>query len=190
MKTSVIKFTSAIAFTVVLFACGNNEQKNSQTEGQAPNSENEAVAVVKPSQVDPLVQHYIHLKNALVSSNIQEAKSGAKGMLDASGAIDTSAFSGEQKTVWHAQINKIRENAQHISEAPELAHQREHLGALTESMYALIKAFGPGKKLYYDYCPMANDNKGGFWLSENEDIKNPYFGDEMLTCGEVKETVK
>jgi Cu(I)/Ag(I) efflux system membrane fusion protein len=34
---------------------------------------------------------------------------------------------------------------------------------------------------------MANDDVGGYWFSESEEIRNPYFGDEMLLCGEVKE---
>ncbi|MDP4747411.1 MAG: efflux RND transporter periplasmic adaptor subunit, partial [Algoriphagus sp.] len=42
--------------------------------------------------------------------------------------------------------------------------------------------------VYKDYCPMAFDNKGGYWLSETEDIRNPYFGASMLSCGEVKQT--
>jgi Cu(I)/Ag(I) efflux system membrane fusion protein len=33
---------------------------------------------------------------------------------------------------------------------------------------------------------MAFDNKGGFWISKEPEIKNPYFGDIMLKCGEVK----
>jgi len=44
--------------------------------------------------------------------------------------------------------------------------------------------------VYYQFCPMAIDNKGAYWLSEESDIKNPYFGDAMLTCGETKETLK
>jgi len=43
--------------------------------------------------------------------------------------------------------------------------------------------------VYYDYCPMAFDNKGGFWLSEQKAIANPYFGKKMMTCGSVKETL-
>jgi hypothetical protein len=44
--------------------------------------------------------------------------------------------------------------------------------------------------LYLEYCPMANNNEGAFWLSNEKQIKNPYFGDMMLTCGSVKETIQ
>jgi Cu(I)/Ag(I) efflux system membrane fusion protein len=36
---------------------------------------------------------------------------------------------------------------------------------------------------------MANEGKGGYWLSSQEEIMNPYYGDDMLHCGEVKETI-
>jgi hypothetical protein len=37
---------------------------------------------------------------------------------------------------------------------------------------------------------MARNNQGGFWLSDDEEIRNPYFGDKMLTCGSVTEKLK
>jgi hypothetical protein len=36
---------------------------------------------------------------------------------------------------------------------------------------------------------MAFNNTGGFWLSDSKTIRNPYFGDKMLTCGQVRETL-
>ena len=44
--------------------------------------------------------------------------------------------------------------------------------------------------IYKDFCPMYNDNKGAIWLSESKEIKNPYFGKSMSTCGTVKEELK
>jgi hypothetical protein len=44
--------------------------------------------------------------------------------------------------------------------------------------------------LYLEYCPMANENTGAFWLSNEKEIKNPYFGSMMLKCGSVKETIQ
>ena len=46
-----------------------------------------------------------------------------------------------------------------------------------------------GKTVYYQFCPMAFNEKGAFWLSTTKEISNPYFGDQMLTCGEIKETL-
>jgi hypothetical protein len=61
---------------------------------------------------------------------------------------------------------------------------------LSKDMYDLVKAFGAGQTLYKDFCPMYNDNKGAIWLSESKEIKNPYYGKSMSSCGSMKEELK
>ncbi len=184
MNSNLIKFSLILTITV-LWSCGNNSTKTHE-------SHTHDSTIVSPTDIQPniMVQHYLHLKNALVSSDPEETKAGAKGMLSVISKMDTSKLSTEQKAIWDAEIGIIKENATHISETTEISHQREHLGPLSEAMLVLVKIIGGGKTLYYEFCPMANDNKGGYWLSETEEIKNPYFGDDMLNCGEVREIIK
>ena len=40
------------------------------------------------------------------------------------------------------------------------------------------------------YLKLANSNKGAYWLSKEEVVMNPYFGDAMLKCGEVKQVIE
>jgi Cu(I)/Ag(I) efflux system membrane fusion protein len=40
------------------------------------------------------------------------------------------------------------------------------------------------------YCPMAFNNKGAAWLQPDKEIRNPYFGAQMLSCGEVRRQLK
>lgn len=62
---------------------------------------------------------------------------------------------------------------------------------LSQSMIAMVQQFKPhSDALYVQYCPMFEGDKGGSWLSISKDIKNPYFGDMMLSCGEVKKEIK
>jgi hypothetical protein len=37
---------------------------------------------------------------------------------------------------------------------------------------------------------MANGDNGAYWLSNEAKIRNPYFGDAMLKCGVVKDSIK
>jgi hypothetical protein len=71
-----------------------------------------------------------------------------------------------------------------------IKHQREHFETLSKDVYDLVKTFGAGETMYKDFCPMYNNNKGAAWLSETKEIKNPYLGKKMTTCGEVKETIQ
>jgi Cu(I)/Ag(I) efflux system membrane fusion protein len=64
-------------------------------------------------------------------------------------------------------------------------------GTFSDVFYKTLKSFGlMGKTVFYQFCPMMNDGKGAYWLSETKDIRNPYYGEAMLTCGETKETLK
>jgi hypothetical protein len=44
--------------------------------------------------------------------------------------------------------------------------------------------------MYKDFCPMYNDNKGAFWLSETKKISKPYLGKAMPECRTVQEEIK
>ena len=57
-------------------------------------------------------------------------------------------------------------------------------------LISAIETFGINKKVYSQYCPMADDNNGAYWLSKQEKVINPYFGEAMLTCGEVKQVIE
>lgn len=184
---------SITAATILLaVACGNkksNQNESSDTPAVSSTTFKNVDNTVA-EQINAVFQHYFHLKNGLVAADQNEAKAGAQGILSTINAVDVSKLTAEQKTIFDTQTGIIKENAQHIAETGDIKHQREHLGGLTNGVYALAKAFGGEKTLYYDYCPMANADKGGYWLSEKEEISNPYFGDEMLNCGETKEIIK
>lgn len=125
---------------------------------------------------EQLLQKYLEIKDAHVASNANDAKKHANElakMLD--DAEDNAA---------------LKSAAKKIAGTDKLDEQRKHFEALSEAIYKLAKdedAFE--STLYQQYCPMAFNNKGAFWLSDKEEIRNPYFGDKMLKCGKVKETL-
>ena len=53
-----------------------------------------------------------------------------------------------------------------------------------------IETFGVNEVVYSQYCSMADNNNGAYWLSEQEKVINPYFGEAMLTCGEIKQVIE
>jgi hypothetical protein len=165
---------------ILLAACGNSgEKKETAAEGHEAHQAETAAAPVKlkDEQANVVYQHYVHLTTALINGDSAEAKVAGEGIAEGAKALPAGGT--------------IVANAERISAAPSLATQREHYAALSEDVIALIRATGLSSgELYVDFCPMANDDKGANWLSASKDIKNPYFGDQMLTCGEVKETIK
>jgi hypothetical protein len=143
------------------------------------------------SSLDELVGHYLHVKNALVDDNSSNAAAGGKAMVKVMSGIDQTKFTPEQKAVYLAVEDDLKEHAEHIgSYAGHIEHQREHFAMMSEDMYDIVKSFGSRHVLYHDQCPMANDNKGALWLSETREIHNPYFADKMNNCVKIVEKIK
>ena len=72
-----------------------------------------------------------------------------------------------------------------------IENQRDHFVILNKNIVALVMNINnSGSTLYVQKCPMANNNKGAVWLSSDKDIRNPYYGEQMLTCGSVIETLQ
>jgi len=92
---------------------------------------------------------------------------------------------------WMTFLSPIQNSMNEIQASMDLEEQRRSFSTLSDNLYKSIRAFGlGGKEAYYEYCPMAFNNEGAYWLSDQEKIRNPYFGDKMLTCGMVKEKLK
>jgi hypothetical protein len=198
----------AVLAALANMACnGNQSSKEADTSKAVADTMKTAkadttpVAMVTPSftnvdsklaaSLKTVVDHYLHIKNALVSNNGGEAASGGKAMADAMKNVDKSLFTAEQKKVYDDIEDDLKEHAEHIGKnGGDIAHQREHFVMMSEDVYDLAKAFGGGLTLYHDHCPMANDNKGAMWLSETRVVKNPYLGGKMNECVKVMEVIK
>ena len=57
-------------------------------------------------------------------------------------------------------------------------------------MISSLQLFGINQKVYVEFCPMADGDKGAYWASSEKEIRNPYYGASMLTCGEIKSTIQ
>lgn len=190
-------FLGLIASSVLaLTACnGNTEKKTASTEQtSAPVTETtpSANSTENPEQgnFSELFSHYQHLTFALSSDNDKEAANASKGMLEALSKIKSDGFSAEDKATYKDIASDIKEHAEHIADnIGNIAHQREHLVILSKDFYDIAKTFTTEKPLYKVFCPMYNDNKGAYWLSDSKEIKNPYYGEEMITCGEIQEEI-
>lgn len=141
------------------------------------------------NQINGLLAAYLDLKNALVATDDAKAKTAAAALIQKLEGVDDEKMTEDQKAFFHSLHGKIKTDAEHITEAG-IDHQREHFSSMSNQLFKLVKSFHANQKpVYYEFCPMAFDNKGAYWLSETEQIKNPYFGEKMMNCGSVKETL-
>jgi Cu(I)/Ag(I) efflux system membrane fusion protein len=99
-------------------------------------------------------------------------------------------LTGDEHIQWMNSTGKLNNLLKNIQSSDEIQGQRKDFSNLSSEFYKAIKKSGlMGKTAYYQFCPMAFNGKGAFWLSSTEEIRNPYFGDRMLTCGDTRETL-
>ena len=71
-----------------------------------------------------------------------------------------------------------------------IADARIRFETMTLAILDLQDLFGNAsdETLYTAFCPMAFDFKGAKWIQRGTEINNPYFGSQMLRCGDIQET--
>jgi Protein of unknown function (DUF3347) len=130
------------------------------------------------TQPSPLLTSYYAIKDALVGSNANAAAASAGEFVKAINSLDQNLLKEETR-------GSLLKDAVAISQTNDLILQRETFATLSVNMFSLAKRVKlSAEPVYQQYCPM----KKASWLSNNKDIKNPYYGSAMLTCGSVKET--
>lgn len=141
--------------------------------------------------VEKILKIYLELKDALIIDDFKNSKIITQKLLDQILKTDMNVFKGEYHAVWMSFQKGSVNNLKLIQSAKNIEEFRNHFLKLSELSIDLLKNTGPiNQTLYIEFCPMADNNKGGYWISAQENILNPYFGDKMLTCGSVMETIK
>lgn len=179
-------------------ACSKCGMELTEPVSQAPktttNSSTEATpettttSVVQSSfSINEIVGNYLQLKNALAKDDSKSAANAGKALFATFNGVNTNSIDAKLKKEYLEIADDAKENSEHIGDnAGKIDHQREHFAMLSKDVNDLIKIFGTSQKLYQDYCPMYDEGKSGYWISETKEIKNPYFGKQMLNCGTIK----
>ncbi|WP_170110377.1 DUF3347 domain-containing protein [Flavilitoribacter nigricans] len=179
-----MKIFHALLF-VLIFALGtacNGGKKNTDIAINTPeevktekaNMPDNFDAAFADGLTEAIFQDYLHLRTAFVNSEQGEATAAAREL--------TERLTDEQAEALAA--------ARSIVEASDLEQQRDAFSDLTIALEPLFKNGLSEGVIYKQHCPMAFNNEGADWFSDSEQIRNPYFGDKMLSCGKVVETIQ
>jgi len=138
-------------------------------------------------QVKAIFNEYILLKDHLVESDAAASAEAATQLKDVLEKVDMSLIEGEAHRTWMTDLRILEEKTASIAAEENLENQRKLFPLLSDQLYHTLMKFQVDVTAFRQYCPMAMDNEGAYWLSTSKEIRNPYFGDQMLTCGSVKE---
>lgn len=134
------------------------------------------------------IDDYFTLKNAFVASDEKAVKLAAQNLERFISSINKDILAEESQSAWIPLKQSITNALAKIVKSEGIENQRENFEELSKFMITGVELFGVKKeKVYKAYCPMASKDQGAYWLSEKPEIQNPYYGESMLACGEVKE---
>lgn len=146
--------------------------------------------ISEAKEIQPLFEVYFSLKNALVKDDFKTSALYVNEMFQALKKVDMEVFEGDSHMKWMKYKNELEVALQSAKGAQDLNGIRKSFVNISNTIVALAQNYKPVENiLYIQECPMANDNQGASWLSQDADVMNPYFGESMLNCGEVKETI-
>lgn len=187
-----MKYLYSLTFILlfVFFSCNQPASEESgNTESPATIKKQNSTALAQGRfelSLKNVFQKYLELKNAFVKSDTMATRPGAVALILALEHTDTSDLNTKELAVWHTESNTVERGLQTILEEKTIKGQRQAFSDVSDAMTRIFTAYGiKGQSIFKQYCPMAFNNKGASWLSDKDSILNPYFGDEMLECGEI-----
>ncbi|MGL2965921.1 DUF3347 domain-containing protein [Flavobacterium sp. XGLA_31] len=178
-----------IIFSITTMVLGFLSFTKSQNENRIlKNAYGTAITQTRFS-TNEVVSSYLKIKNALVKSDSNTASESGEALIKSLNEINTNEVSAIQKTLLTKITDEAKKQAKTISTSKgKLDKQRKAFQELSKNINELVSTFGTSQKLYLDFCPMYEG--GSIWLSETKEIKNPYYGAQMLVCGKLKETIE
>jgi uncharacterized protein YdbL (DUF1318 family) len=195
-KTLIVVIVLAVIILVARpFFCNTDDKptENAADAKQQPLSASENTDVFNQSFTQ-LLNAYNDLKNALVASDTGKASAAALALRAAADSLKVNEIKGDStgliKETATTFTSTITGSAQALAAEKDIKGKRKEFEMIADAMWSLTRTVRyTGQKLYWQFCPMAFDNKGAYWISYEREIKNPYFGNEMLNCGSVEDSL-
>ena len=179
---NIIFLATLVCYTSIAALAQHDHSSHQNQNANSKKDTNTAVTVIDASsqqQLAQLLSSYYNLKNALVAGDANSAAYNADLFLKTANGLDF-------KVISEGNVHILSKDAGKISSTKDLKKQREYFADLSSNMATVAKSLKlSSQPVYLQYCPM----KKASWLSSEKQIRNPYYGSSMLTCGEVTETL-
>ena len=185
------KFIVVAALSMLTSCAGSDSNKGDETTKDAPltQSKNSSDFNVK---FTTFLDNYYHLKDAFVLSNEAMAVTSANLLAGSADSVHFNTIKVDSNITQMANgyMQTITSEAKALVQEKDIEAKRKSFQMISDAMYDLVRTVRFDKQVvYHQFCPMAFNDAGAYWLSSSADVKNPYYGKKMLTCGEVKDSI-
>ena len=169
---------------------GMGETTSKTNEEHSNMTERIKVSIDFQNQLRMVFNDYIILKDALVKDDSGISKKAANDVLKSLGKIDMQLLTDKNAhNHWMSIAKGIKVSASSIAGTTQIKEHRNYFKSLSSHLTLAVQLFGINHKVFNQFCPMADNNKGAYWLSLENEIRNPYFGAAMHNCGSVEKVI-
>lgn len=186
----LIKLTMPLALAFLVSACGEKAENKTADHDHEDMAQHESpqkstkltdlptgTVKLKDDRLNAVYAQYVHLTTALTKADVAKAQIAANAIETGAGGVSGG--------------KALALAAARISAASTVEAQRQAYESLSRDMMRMVKASGLAEgQIHVQYCPMAFDNEGATWISSTREIRNPYMGESMLSCGETRESIQ
>jgi hypothetical protein len=141
-------------------------------------------------QLKEIYKAYPLLVEALVNTDLMEARQSASRLLNIINQVDANGLHGEAGDQWTRDRDILASAIGSMIDQSRLTGIRKTLPLLSDQLYQTLVKFQVETGAYRMFCPMAFGSHGAFWLSDGKEIRNPYLSEQMQTCGNIYEKLK
>ncbi|MDK2955058.1 MAG: rane fusion protein copper/silver efflux system [Desulfovibrionales bacterium] len=179
-------------FGPAMQTCGEVVRRFDQPGQEAETPAQPAAPTAFRRQLGKVAAAYAVLSDSLARDDAEAARKAAASVDKALAGTDINLLPMASRDLWTASLAGMRKGLDVLEKAKGIVTMRVGFEAVSNGLIQAVRGLGtdtPGP-LYVLFCPMAFKNKGALWLQPDDEIRNPYFGKVMQTCGEVRQTLK
>lgn len=181
MKSQLIKITKFTAFIGIIFlgACSGEGPQNAEDatpekmETESEINDETADLSFENDMTGKAFRHYIQIEESLFDSDFDAAKEAANNL--------SETLTAESET--------LKTMASDMADSENIEDLRKHFFSFSKEAEAFFSEALVEGTIYKQFCPMAFDNEGAFWIADVKEINNPYFGERMPHCGKTVEII-
>jgi len=139
-------------------------------------------------ELSAVYEPYLRLQQALADDRLDEARDAWRALREGVEQVPTETVIAEVGERWRRVRRQLEQSLATRVRDEDIETIRLRFEAVAGAMLEVAATFGHPReqKLVEVYCPHAFDRRGAVWLQQSGKIANPYFGERMLRCGELR----
>ena len=133
---------------------------------------------------------YLDMQVALADDDWNAAKQAAEGLAKAAGEVDPGSDAAAADA-WAVLGAGFERQAEAAVASTAIEGARGAFLQLSGLSKQLLQVYGNPleQPVRLAFCPMANSDRGAEWVQAGTVVDNSYFGESMLSCGEIRATL-